>query len=136
DVVQAFDSSAEGVCSENAASRLPEDGPSELPTARQRSDFMRFAAEFSNALIYFLIAAAVLAASLGHVVDASASVLVVIVNAVVGFVQEGRAEQSLNALRAMLAPTARILRDGQRCVTAVQDLVPGDLVLLEAGDRV
>src|SRR5690606_32785487 len=89
-----------------------------------------------NALIYFLIAAAVLAAVLGHTVDASVILLVVIVNAIVGFVQEGRAEQALNALQAMLAPCARVLRDGQRHVVAVPDLVPGDIVLLEAGDRV
>src|SRR5690606_14845413 len=79
---------------------------------------------------------AVLAAVLGHAVDAGVILLVVIINAIVGFVQEGRAEQSLSALRAMLAPSARVLRDGQRCVMAGQDLVPGDLVLLEAGDRV
>src|SRR5690606_6815727 len=136
DVLRALDTPEHGLSSESAAARLREYGRNELPAARQRSGPMRFAAQFHNALIYFLLAAAVLAAVLGHAVDAGVILLVVIINAIVGFVQEGRAEQSLSALRAMLAPSARVLRDGQRCVMAVQDLVPGDLVLLEAGDRV
>src|SRR5690606_25009737 len=92
--------------------------------------------QFHNALIYFLLTAALLAALLGHVLDAGVILLVVLVNAIVGFIQEGRAEQALGALRAMLAPSARVVRDGQRSVVSVQDLVPGDIVLLEAGDRV
>ncbi len=136
EVLQAFDSSVQGLSTENAASRLREYGRNELPPGKQRSPFIRFAAQFNNALIYFLLAAAALAALLGHNVDASVILLVVIVNAMVGFIQEGRAEQALNALRAVLAPSARVLRDGQRHSMAVQELVPGDIVLLEAGDRV
>ena len=136
DVLQAFDTDGQGLSSGKAASRLLEHGRNELPAARQRSALARFAAQFNNALIYFLLAAAVLAALLGHRVDASVILLVVIVNAIVGFVQEGRAEQALDALRAMLAPNARVLRDGQRHTVEVRDLVPGDIVLLEAGDRV
>jgi len=136
DVLRAFDASAQGLSGTDAASRLSEYGRNELPAAKPPSALLRFAAQFNNALIYFLLAAAVLAAFLGHGVDAGVIVLVVCVNAVVGFIQEGRAEQALAALRAVLAPTARILRDGQRRIVAVQDLVPGDIVLLEAGDRV
>lgn len=136
DALQALGTDEQGLSSKQAASRLLEYGRNELPAARQRSPLMRFALQFHNALIYFLLSAAVLAALLGHVVDASVILLVVLVNAIVGFVQEGRAEQALSALRAMLAPSARVLRDGHRRVVAVQDLVPGDIVLLEAGDRV
>lgn len=77
-----------------------------------------------------------LAALLGHHVDAGVIVAVVLVNAIVGFIQEGRAEQALAALRSMLAPHARVMRDGTRLTLPVAELVPGDLVLLEAGDRV
>ncbi|MDX3893220.1 HAD-IC family P-type ATPase [Pusillimonas sp.] len=136
EVLRALDTSAEGLSTERAALRLREHGRNELPAAKQRSPLIRFASQFNNALIYFLLAAALLAAVLGHHVDASVILLVVIVNAIVGFVQEGRAEQALSALRAMLAPSARVLRDGRRQAVAVEALVPGDVVLLEAGDRV
>jgi P-type E1-E2 ATPase len=61
---------------------------------------------------------------------------VMIVNAIIGFIQEGKAEKALNAIRSMIAPSALVLRDGQRTKVAVRDLVPGDIVLLEAGDKV
>lgn len=136
EVLHLLDSDVLGLSSKDAASRLQEYGRNELPAAKRRSALMRFAGQFNNALIYFLLVAAVLAGLLGRTVDASVILLVVIVNAIVGFVQEGRAEQAMAALHAILTPSARVLRDGQRRVVAVQDLVPGDIVLLEAGDRV
>src|SRR5690606_23546700 len=83
-----------------------------------------------------LLAAAVVAALLGQSIDAGVIAAVVLVNATVGFVQEGRAEQALSALRSMLAPSARVLRGGQRRALPVERLVPGDILLLEPGDRV
>ena len=136
EVVALLGSSAQGLASPDAVSRLARHGPNELPATRARHPLLRLLAQFNNALIYFLLTAALLAALLAHYVDAVVIALVVSVNAIVGFVQEGRAEQSLNALRAMLAPHARVLRDGERRTHAVRELVPGDIVLLEAGDRV
>ncbi|WP_326543161.1 HAD-IC family P-type ATPase [Pseudorhodoferax sp.] len=135
-VLQALAATRAGLAPAEAAARLAAQGPNALPAAPPVHPLRRFAAQFQNALILFLLAAAAVAAVLGHWIDASVIVGVVLVNAVVGFVQEGKAEQALHALRAMLAPNARVLRGGQRATVPVASLVPGDLVLLEAGDRV
>ncbi len=111
-------------------------GRNVLPAAKTRPAWLRLLLQFNNALILFLLAAAVVAGALGHVIDAVVIVIVVLVNAIVGFVQEGKAERALAALGAMLAPRARVIRDGQRAQIDAADLVPGDIVLLEAGDRV
>ncbi len=111
-------------------------GRNVLPAAKTHPAWLRLLLQFNNALILFLIAAAVVAGALGHVIDTVVIVVVVLVNAIVGFVQEGKAERALAALGAMLAPRARVIRDGQRMQIDAADLVPGDIVLLEAGDRV
>ncbi|WP_334129886.1 cation-transporting P-type ATPase [Sneathiella sp.] len=125
-----------GLDSAEAARRLARTGPNELPAARGRHPALRFFAQFNNALIYFLLAGAVAAWILGHIVDASVIVAVVVVNAIVGFIQEGKAENALNAIRSMISPRANVLRDGRRMSVPVAELVPGDIVLIEAGDRV
>ena len=102
----------------------------------KQSAVWRFLLQFHNLLIYVLLGAAVLAAAIGHVVDAGVILAVVIVNAVIGFVQERRAEKALEAIRGMIDPHASVIRDGRRTVVAAEDIVPGDLVLLEPGDRV
>src|SRR5690606_30298327 len=79
---------------------------------------------------------AVLAAVIGHETDALVIAAVVVVNAIIGFVQEGRAEEALEAIRAMIDPHASVIRDGRRVTIAADEVVPGDIVLLEAGDRV
>lgn len=136
-VLEALQSSREqGLSAAQTTERLHRFGPNALPPPRTRSAFVRFLSQFQNALILFLLSAAVLAGSLGHPVDAAVIVAVVLVNAVVGFLQEGKAEHAMAALRAMLSPHARVMRDGERQVIDVADLVPGDIVLLEAGDRV
>ena len=136
DVLAELRATGDGLGAEEAARRLREHGPNRLPEHRGRSPLLRFAAQFHNALIYFLLAAAAAAGILGHLVDASVIVAVVLVNAVVGYVQEGRAERALDAIRDMISPQAPVLRDGGRTAVAVADLVPGDVVLLEAGDRI
>ena len=135
-VCARLEAGSEGLSTTEAAQRLQRHGPNVLPEAATRPIWKRVLAQFNNALILFLLAAAVIATALGHFVDAGVIVAVVLVNAIVGVVQEGKAEQALAALRSMLAPAARTLRDGQRVALAVADLVPGDVVLLEAGDRV
>ena len=125
-----------GLNTDEAKRRLLEHGRNELPAAPGRHPLWRLLAQFHNALIYFLLAGALAAWTLGHMLDAGVIVAVVLVNAIVGFVQEGKAENALNAIRRMISPRAHVLRDGERRSIAVADLVPGDIVLLEAGDRV
>jgi len=135
-VLAELGSSEAGLSEAEAQARLLRHGPNLLPETKRRSAFRRFLAQFNNVLICFLLVAAVAAALVGHAVDAAVIVAVVLLNAVVGFIQEGRAEQALDAIRGMIAPDAAVLREGRRTRIAVRDLVPGDVVLLEAGDRV
>ncbi len=134
--MDALATTADGLASDEAARRLAEYGPNLLPAAPRRSGILRFLAHFHNALIYVLICAAVVTAGLGHWVDTGVIMAVVMVNAVVGFIQEGRAEEAMAAIRSMLAPHAAVLRGNARISIDAADLVPGDLVLLEAGDKV
>ncbi len=136
DVLQALNSSRSGLTAEDAARRLREHGPNELPETDSRHPLFRFLAHFHNALIYLLLAAVVATTLLGHYVDAAVILAVVLVNAIVGFVQEGRAEAALSAIRGLIAPHVHVIRDGRRETAPVSDIVPGDLVMLEAGDRV
>ena len=125
-----------GLDTAEAARRLAEFGPNRLPEPPKRSPFLRFLSHFHNVLIYVLIAAAVVTAALQHWVDTGVILTVVIVNAVIGYIQEGRAEQAMDAIRGMLAPRSAVLRDGRRVSVEASDLVAGDIVLVEAGDRV
>jgi magnesium-transporting ATPase (P-type) len=134
--VEQMGTQTTGLDPAEARRRLDHYGPNRLPEGAQRSAFQRFIMQFHNLLIYVLIAAAILAAAIGHVTDALVIVAVVLVNAIIGFVQEGRANSAMNAIRAMIDPHASVLRGGQRLTIAADEVVPGDIVLLEAGDRV
>ena len=127
---------SDGLLPDEAARRLQAHGPNALPQPQGVPGWRRLLRQFNDPLILFLLAAAAVAALVGHHVDAGVIAAVVLVNAIVGFVQEGRAEKALSALRSMLAPSARVLRGGARQAVAVEALVPGDVLLLEAGDRV
>ncbi len=135
-VLAAQDSSPNGLSEASARERLSTFGPNRLPAPRRRGPLLRFLAQFNDALIFLLLAAAAITAALGHGIDAGVILAVVLVNAVVGFIQEGKAERALDAIRDMLAPMASVIRDGHRKAVAGDDVVPGDVVLLEAGDRV
>lgn len=111
-------------------------GPNSLPQAARTHPFRRFLAQFHNPLIYFLLAGALAASVLGHIVDAAVILAVVLVNAIVGFAQEGKAEQALGAIRDLISPHAIVLRGGKRRTIDAVDIVPGDIVIIEAGDRV
>lgn len=136
DALRSLQATASGLSTTEAARRLAEHGPNRLPEPPKRSAMLRFLAHFHNVLIYVLIASAVVTAALQHWVDTGVILAVVIVNAIIGFVQEGRAEQAMAAIRGMLAPHSAVLRDGRRVSVNAADLVPGDIVLIEAGDRV
>lgn len=115
----------QGLDPSQVTERLARFGPNKLPEAPRPGPLMRLARQFNNLLILVLIAAAVITALLGHWIDTGVIMAVVIINAVIGFVQEGRAEAALEALRDMLAPKANVIRDGERMAIAGSDLVPG-----------
>lgn len=125
-----------GLTSTEAERRLAEHGPNSLPEPPRRSTILRFLSHFNNVLIYVLLGAAMVTASLQHWVDTGVILAVVVGNALIGFLQEGRAVKAMEAIRNMLAPRSATLRDGRRVSVDGADLVPGDIVLLEAGDRV
>jgi magnesium-transporting ATPase (P-type) len=129
-------SSARGLTSGEAAKRLESDGPNRLPAAKPRSLLARVFAQFNNLLIYVLLASALVTVALRHALDAVVILAVILINAAIGFIQEGRAEKSLEAIRAMLTREASVLRDGRRLTVPAESLAVGDVVLIEAGDRI
>ena len=129
-------SSPEGLASDEAARRLASNGPNRLPAAKPRSLMARVFAQFNNLLIYVLLASALITILLRHALDAVVILAVVIINAAIGFIQEGRAQKALDAIRAMLTSEASVLRDGRRLTVPAESLTVGDVVLIEAGDRV
>ena len=130
------DGRPDGLAAPEAQARLQTYGPNRLPMPKARGALARFLAQFNNLLIYVLLGAAALTAALGHWVDTQVILAVAVVNATIGFVQEGKAERALQAIRQMLSPHATVLRDGRRTTVPAEDLVPGDLVVLEPGDKV
>ncbi len=135
-VVAVLKSSLTGLTQDEAQSRLKTFGYNRLPEPPRHSALLRFFLQFHNVLIYVLLGAAVITALLDHVIDTIVILAVVIINALIGFIQEGKAEQALAALRQMLTPIATVLRNGERYCIPGEELVPGDVVLLEAGDKV
>jgi magnesium-transporting ATPase (P-type) len=136
DVLQQQGSSESGLSPDEATRRLYEFGPNRLPEAKPRSPLLRFLAQFHNLLIYVLIMAGLVTSLLQHWLDAGVIFGVVIINALIGFIQEGKAEDALRGIRNMLSPRALVLRDGTLITLDAEDLVPGDLVSLQSGDRV
>ena len=129
-------SGSAGLAPDDARARLARHGPNQLRAAPRRSALRRLLAQFHNVLLYIMLVAAAITAALGHWIDSGVLLAAVIVNAVIGFVQEGRAESALHAIRALLAPRAVVLRGAERLEIDAAGLVPGDIVLLASGDRV
>jgi len=137
EVVDAADARpASGLDQEQVAQRLARYGRNELPAPPRRPPWLRFLLQFHNPLIYVLLVAGVVTLLLEDYIDAGVIIGVVLVNALIGFIQEGKAEQALEAVKAMLANRATVLRDGERHEIDAALLVPGDIVLLESGTRV
>ena len=111
----------EGLTASDAARRLAEHGPNRLPEVQARGPLRRFLGQFNNVLIYVLIGAAIVTGGLQHWIDTGVILAVVLANAVIGFLQEGKAETAMAAIRQMLAPRAAVLRDG-RWTVLVQSL--------------
>ena len=127
---------AVGLSSKEAIARQQSYGLNRLKEIPPRSPWLLLFDQFKGLLILVLIGAAVLAAAIGDIADAAVILVVVMINAVLGFSQERRAEQSLAALKKMLAPTAEVRRNGRSTTLSADSLVPGDIVLLSSGDRV
>jgi magnesium-transporting ATPase (P-type) len=134
--LSALQTTRHGLTSVEAAERLARLGPNSLPQPKRKSPWLRFMLQFHNILIYVLLGSALITALMGHWIDTGVILAVVLANAIIGFIQEGKAEQAMQAIRRMLAPHASVLRDGERLSVDVEMLVPGDIVLLEAGDKV
>jgi magnesium-transporting ATPase (P-type) len=136
EVVQRVRSSPQGLSQAEAAHRLARFGPNALPETRRRSALLVFLRQFKSPLIYLLFVAAAVAFLLGERGDAAVILAVVTLNAIIGALQEGRAERSMEALRRLSEIHARVLRDGREQVVEAHALVPGDVILLFAGDAV
>lgn len=134
-VLAALGTDRQGLSSEEAARRLERFGKNAPPQAPKTAAIIRFLAHFNHVLIYVLIGSALVTYLLDHLVDTAVILAVVLANAVIGFVQEGRAEKAMAAIHEMLAPHAAVLRDGRRVSLDSTLVVPGDIVLLEAGDK-
>ncbi len=136
-LLQALGSDARlGLDASTAARAMARHGPNTLPEPPARPRWRQLLRQFQSPLVYILLVAAALALSLGHRGDAAVILAVLLLNAVIGLIQEGRAERSMQALRQLSALRVRVLRDGQEQLLAARELVPGDLLLLAAGDAI
>ena len=122
-----------GLDPDEAARRLGDVGPNLIAEGRRRSLAAMFLGQFADFMILVLLAAAFISGLIGEPLDTLAILVIVVLNALIGAVQEYRAERAVAALRDMAAPEARVRRGGALCVVPARELVPGDLVLLEAG---
>ena len=136
DVSRTLISGEDGLTNSLAKIRLAENGPNQLITGEKKTVLSIFLAQFADMMIWVLIGAAVISGLVGEWVDASIILVVVVLNAILGTVQESKAEAALDALKEIAAPTAHVLRDGMPKQIAASELVVGDLVLLEAGDSI
>jgi len=137
EVLRRLDSNPRsGLSTTDVQRRLEKYGHNKLPEGRKRGPFMRFLMQFNNVLVYVLLAAGFVKLMIGLWLDASIILGVVILNALLGFVQEGKAEQALESIRNMLSAEARTLRGRETRFVPSEDLVPGDIVLLESGDKI
>lgn len=126
---------AEGLDEQQARERLEHFGPNKLVSARRTPPWKMFLDQFKDFMVLVLIAATLVSGFLGEWADAITIMIIVVVNAILGFVQEHRAEKSMEALRALTAPEARVIRNGVERKVPAAELVPGDVVLLDTGDK-
>ncbi len=136
-VMQELETSPEkGLSDEDVRSRQQKYGSNKLPEAKKRGWFMRLLSKFDNVLIYLLLAAAVITAVMGELVETFVILAVVLINVIISFIQEGRAEKALDSIKQMLSLESDVIRDSQRVTRNVEELVPGDIVLLNSGDKI
>jgi Ca2+-transporting ATPase len=128
-----FKSSRNGITADEARERLAQYGPNVLAERKKKTALAMFLAQFTDFMILVLIAAAVISGIIGEPADTAAIIVIVLLNAVLGFTQEYRAEKAMEALKKMAASLAVVIRDGEHQTVAASELVPGDIVVLEAG---
>lgn len=136
EILEELRTTPQGLSMEEARRRLDEYGPNELKEKKKKTPFIIFLDQFRDFMILVLIAAAVVSGIIGEPSDTIAIIVIVMLNAVIGFVQEYRAEKAMAALKKMASPLATVIRDGQATNIPSVELVPGDIVLLEAGNVV
>jgi magnesium-transporting ATPase (P-type) len=137
EVLKRFGTSiGKGLDAGEASTRLQKYGPNRLPEGKKRGPFMRFISQFNNILVYVLLGAGFTKMMLDLWIDAAIILGVVILNGLLGFIQEGKAEKALDSIRNMLSAEARTLRGSETRMIPAEQLVPGDIVLLESGDKV
>lgn len=134
--LDAIHSTQDGLSKEEAEKRLGIYGKNQLETCETPNALMRFLYQFHNIFIYVLLVSGAITVFLSHFVDASVIFGVVILNAIFGFIQEGKAEKAILAIRNMLSPTASVIRDGNIYSIPAELLVPGDIVRIKSGDKV
>jgi Ca2+-transporting ATPase len=125
-----------GLSREEAERRVTEFGYNELKERKRTTPFQIFLGQFKDVFVIMLLAATAISFIVGETVDAITIAIIVILNSVVGFIQEYRSERAMDAMKKLTAPKARVLRDGDETVIPAREIVPGEVVLLEAGDRV
>ncbi|AUM14930.1 ATPase [Ketobacter alkanivorans] len=134
--MNSLSSTQHGLTAEEAQQRLIQFGANQLPEAPTRPALLRFAAQFNNVLIYVLLASGGISLLMQHVIDATVIFGVVLINAIIGFVQEGKAEAALRAIHNMVRTECKVWRDHRVETLDSEMLVPGDVILLQSGDRV
>src|SRR5271157_660595 len=127
---------AKGLDAGEASRRISQYGPNRLPEGKKRGPLIRFLAQLNNVLVFVLLGAGFVKLMVGLWLDAAVILGVVIINALLGFIQEGKAEKALDSIRNMLSAEARTVRGGETRLIPAEDLVPGDIVLLESGDKI
>lgn len=136
EVFRILNSHPEGLTDAQATEALSNYGPNRLPPPKRRSPLLRFFSQFHNVLIYVLLGSALITALLQHWVDSGVIIGVVVLNALIGFIQEGKAEAALHAIRNMLSQQASVRRNGSIQTLSAEDVAPGDVVFLQSGDKV
>ncbi|MBW2974873.1 HAD-IC family P-type ATPase, partial [Candidatus Woesearchaeota archaeon] len=136
DVLKLLDASEKGLTDKEAKKRLEKFGYNELEKGKRTPSLVIFINQFKNALLLLLIFAGVLSLFIGEKLESIAIFCILLLNAILGFIQEYRAEKAIEALQKISAPTARVMRDGKQVRIPSKEVVPGDILLLEAGDIV
>src|SRR3989344_5786788 len=136
EALEVLRSSKNGLVHQEAIARLKKYGFNKLEEKKRTTAFQIFLNQFKNPLVIILIVAALVSAFIEYVIDAAVIFSIILLNAILGFVQEYKAEKAVEALKKLAAPKATVIRDGKQITISSEELVPGDIVVLETGDKV
>lgn len=136
EALQQYQTDIKGLSEQEVSARRSEAGFNELPPSQSRPAILRFLAQFHNVLIYVLILAATITGFLQHWLDMGVILGVVVANAFIGFIQEGKAEQALRSMSKLLVETCTVIRNGKKQSIPVRELIPGDIIQIQAGDKI